>query len=415
MVAQEGQEQRVLALAQGERGPVSTGARRVPILVRMDSPTFSRNDSPYELGLAVLALVLLSADAVAGQALPERSLVREQLLLPVTIESASLRLETLVVAPPGDGPFPVALVMHGSPRKAEARRKMTPNALGAVAVDFAQRGYFAVVAMRRGYGHSGGAWSEGYGGCTVGDYERAGRQTAADMNAVIEGFASDPRVDPTRIVAVGQSAGGFGALALASQRPAGLRAAINLAGGRGSLQDGRVCSPERLVAAFRSFGAARVPTLWVYARNDAYFGPKLAQRFLRAFEAGGGRARFLRAGRIEPSGHKLTTRAAIERWRRDADRLLVDAGLPTWDRPPRRQRVARPDPPEGLSRKGVDHWHRYLEAPGYKAFAKSRTRSRFSWRSGRRSAREAREEALAGCGLADCEIVAREGAVPASP
>ena len=42
---------------------------------------------------------------------------------------------------------------------------MSPWAMLPQAIEFARRGWAAVVVMRRGYGNSGGDWADGYGYC----------------------------------------------------------------------------------------------------------------------------------------------------------------------------------------------------------------------------------------------------------
>ena len=67
------------------------------------------------------------------------------------------------------------------------------------------------------------------------------------------------------IIVVGQSAGGWGSIALASQNPATVKAVIVFAAGRGGRVDGKPnnnCNPGRLVAATADFGkTARAPML----------------------------------------------------------------------------------------------------------------------------------------------------------
>jgi pimeloyl-ACP methyl ester carboxylesterase len=95
---------------------------------------------------------------------------------------------------------------------------------------------------------------------------------------------SRPDIDPTRALLLGVSAGGFASIAAASLHPAGVVGVVNFAGGRGSVSADNVCNPEDLVAAYSAYGrAVRVPSLWIYARNDLFFGPELAQRMFAAF------------------------------------------------------------------------------------------------------------------------------------
>ena len=77
------------------------------------------------------------------------------------------------------------------------------------------------------------------------------------------------------MIAVGVSTGGFATVALTSDPPPGLAAAINFAGGlhRASLtgtgiRNGR--DEAALVDAFATLGrSSRTPMLWIYAENDS--------------------------------------------------------------------------------------------------------------------------------------------------
>ena len=105
------------------------------------------------------------------------------------------------------------------------------------AIEFARRGWAAVVVMRRGYGNSGGEWADGYGYCGNPDYRRRGNAGAADLKAAIAFLVSRPDIDPSRVISVGVSAGGFATVALTADPPPELVAAISFAGGRGSMHN----------------------------------------------------------------------------------------------------------------------------------------------------------------------------------
>src|SRR5262249_21651148 len=174
---------------------------------------------------------------------------------------------------------------HGSPRDPHARQGPRKRYV-AQSRWFLERGYAVLIPMRRGYACSEGEWAESFGACADPDYFGAGRTTADDIRAAIEHVARRPEIDPHRIVLVGQSAGGFGSLALASTKPAGVVAVINFAGGRGSRKSGQVCAEDRLVDAVRRYGASvEVPTLWLYSENDGFFAPALARAMFDAFAA----------------------------------------------------------------------------------------------------------------------------------
>jgi dienelactone hydrolase len=198
------------------------------------------------------------------------------------------------------------------------------------------------------------------------------------------------------VISVGRSAGGFASVALAADPPPGLVAVVSFAGGRGSLADGEVCNQDALVRAFGQFGAtARVPMLWVYARNDQYFGPDLAQALHRAFTASGGKAELIQAPDFGEDGHTLFSRQGIPVWTPYVDAFLGRLGLVSGTPPPAPAR-AQASPPGALSANGRKAFAAYLEAPGHKAFAMS-AKGSFSWRSGRRTPEEAAQEAREAC------------------
>jgi len=97
-------------------------------------------------------------------------------------------------------------------------------------------------------------------------------------------------------VVVGQSGGGWGAIALSSLNPRSVRAIITFAAGRGGRVDGKPnnnCAPDKLVEQTAEFGrTSRIPMLWLYIENDTYFGPEISKRMHQAFAAAGGQAEY---------------------------------------------------------------------------------------------------------------------------
>jgi dienelactone hydrolase len=306
-------------------------------------------------------------------------------------------LEALLVRPNEAGRHPLALISHGSPRAPGDRVNMTPLAMLPQALEFARRGFAAVVVMRRGYGGSDGGWAEAYGPCADPDYLAAGAAAASDLEAALEYLARRPDIDAKRTLAVGVSAGGFATVALAADAPAGLVAAIDFAGGRGSLQDGQVCRGDRLVAAYRAFGErARIPMLWVYAENDHFFGPKLAAQLRDAFTAGGGSVDFVAAPAFGTDGHGLFSAAGVPVWTGFVDLFLQRHDLVLRQTPlPLTQPVL--DAPKTLSANGRRALETYALGAPHKAFALSPD-GHFGWRTGQRTIAAARAGALGLCG-----------------
>ena len=299
----------------------------------------------------------------------------------VQIDGREHRLETLIVTPPGSGPFPLAVVSHGSPTRGgrDALRRLRIRMLLPIAEDFARRGYKAVIFARRGYASSSGSYSESYGRCrntTQSSYFHAALEGAKDFAAVIEAFAHTPAIDGSTIIAAGHSAGGFAASALAIIPPYGLAGIVNFAGGRGyaAARGGpQNCNEAGFVGAFGEFGkGARVPALWLYSTTDRLFGPELIGR---AFEAYASRGAPIRLEMVGPlwftgNGHMITALGARELWRPRIDDFLNAISAQNWKRAPDDAAVERVPPPEVGA--GCDKWwRRYLGYGGHKAFALS--------------------------------------------
>ena len=306
-------------------------------------------------------------------------------------------LEAFLVRPYGPGRYPLVLINHGTPRDSHERATMDPARILPLAMEFARRGWVSAIVMRRGYGNSGGKFAETIGSCTHPDYKHASQEAARDIRAAIQYLGKQPEVDSRRILVVGVSTGGLATIALTAAPPDGLVAAINFAGGDGSIREDVVCQPEVLVDTFRSFGeSSRTPTLWIYSENDHYFNLALAKQFYRAFTDAGGNADFIQAPQFQEDGHNLFTFDGIPIWTRYVDDFLKQQGLVLRaDLLPAPAVPNIPLPPE-LSPSWRSTFHYYLAAPPYKAFAVS-TDGSFGYRFGEPTEEVARKSAISRC------------------
>ncbi len=217
-------------------------------------------------------------------------------------------MDATVFRPPGETRAPLVVVNHGSPDSAAERPRMTRPRFSAISSYFVARGYVVVLPLRRGYGATGGRWAEEYGRCDSPDFVRAGLETAADIRAAVDYMSAQPFISPGRTIVVGQSAGGWGTLALSSLNPPGVPAMIDFAGGRGGHQPvpGGVCGPDFLVRGAAKFGStARVPLLWITTANDSFFEPGLVARMVAAYNGAGGQATHRALGAFGKDGHSL--------------------------------------------------------------------------------------------------------------
>lgn len=346
--------------------------------------------SVFRLAFIAMLTALFIAPATA------QDYIRETLRVPRDGTNGK-GLETLFIRPAEAGRYPLVIISHGSPRKAEERPTMTPAGFYIHALEFARRGFAVAIVMRRGYGDSGSDLAERSGPCNNPDYIRSGHAGAADIKAAIGALGKRSDVDPTRVIAVGQSAGGLASVALAADPPPGLVAVINFAGGRGSRADFDVCKEERLIAAFGAFGkTSRLPMLWVYTANDHFFEPKLAAQFHHAFTSAGGKVEFIPAPAFGKDGHSLFSISGIPRWTPYVDKFLADNNLTQRAAPAPLPSLPALTPPSQLSARGRESFDRYRLALGSKAFAVS-SDGYFGWQSGRRSLEDARRGALKLC------------------
>ena len=211
--------------------------------------------------------------------------------------------------PPGDGPFPLALIAHASTQNVLRRAQMPQPEYRALAAWLVARGFAVLVPERPGHGATGGRYLEDQGGCDDANYSRAGYATADSITAALDYLREQPFIRQDGAVVVGHSAGGWGALALAGEDPEGVSAIIAFAPGRGGHANdlpNQVCAPHTLIASAAEFGEdARVPVTWLVAANDSYFSPDLSRQMADAFRAGGGKVDFRVLPASGSEGHWL--------------------------------------------------------------------------------------------------------------
>lgn len=193
--------------------------------------------------------------------------------------------------PAGDGPFPVAFVLHGG----FWRAKYTRTLMVDLCADLVARGWAAVNVEYRRVGRVRG----GGGGVP---------ETTDDVAAALEHLADvDAPLDLSRVVSIGHSAGGHLALWVAAPRP-GARVRCAGAVGQAAVSDlergaelglgagivERFCGgrPEGVPDAYRRASpAARlplgVPQLLVHGEADDVVPASLSRGYAAAARAGG--------------------------------------------------------------------------------------------------------------------------------
>jgi dienelactone hydrolase len=273
------------------------------------------------------------------------------------------------------GRHPLAVLTHGTSTEPDVRAHVTPWGQYSQALWFAERGYVAMVVVRRGYGRSGGQQDSANGGCgsRSGSFDQTGEASADDLRAAMDFARSLPEVDTDTIISAGVSTGGFAQVALSANPPKGLKAAISFAGGRGGDGHENNCNLDGLIDAFHDFGKEAhrhgdLPMLWIYSENDHWFPPAMAQQFNVAYKKGGGTNQFVMAPPDGDDGHHLYTHVAA--WSDTVTAFLKSQNLlPLGDTV-----LPAPGPPDvpmppALADKDKGEWRRFLLAPPYKSLA----------------------------------------------
>ena len=232
---------------------------------------------------------------------------RQQWLVPSPDQAVAAH--AILFRPPGEGPFPLAIVAHATSQNVLRRAQMPHPEYRALAAWLVARGFAVLVPERPGHGATGGPYLEDQGGCDEADYARAGRATADSIAAALDFMRGQSFVRQDGVVIVGHSAGAWGALALAARNPQGVSAIVAFAPGRGGHANdlpNQVCAPHTLISAAAEFGkSARVPVTWLVAANDTYFSPALSRQIADAFRASGGRVDFRVLAAYGSEGHWL--------------------------------------------------------------------------------------------------------------
>jgi dienelactone hydrolase len=231
-------------------------------------------------------------------------------------------LQVTVLMPDGTGPFPLAVMNHGT--SATSRPDLEPRyRFTFAAYYFLSRGYAVALPMMRGFAGSEG--KQELDGC---NQEAVGISNAKDIRAVIEFMSVQPYIDWSRVVVAGQSFGGWNALAFGILKHPNVRGLINFSGGAHISN----CSdtPAALARAAERYGAQTIiPSLWIYGDNDTKFAPPVWRAMFDRYTAAGGHAELLAYGRFMTDSHNLLGfPEGLLIWAPKMDAFLTMLGLP---------------------------------------------------------------------------------------
>lgn len=219
-------------------------------------------------------------------------------------------------APAASGKHPLVVINHGRGATAADRAKMSRTQYPQAVKYFTDAGFLVAVPIRLGYGETGGPDLEDSGACGDRQFTPMFDRVASQIGQVVKALQQRPDVDASNVLLLGQSLGGGAVIALAAQNPPGVRTAINFAGGAGGNANspGQPCGPDRMQQTFAGYGkTSRLPTLWIYAQNDLFWGADWPKRWVDAYNAAGGNATFVAMGADGNNGHLLFPRSP-QKW-----------------------------------------------------------------------------------------------------
>jgi dienelactone hydrolase len=245
----------------------------------------------------------------------------------------SVRLEVVIHRPPGDGPFPLLVVNHGS--TGEGTNGTNPGLFTetfsnpAFAEMFVKKGYMVAFPQRRGRGKSEGLYDEGFNADRSQGYACDPKQSLpgadralTDIAAAVEVLRQRPDVARQPILMVGISRGGILSIAYAGIHPREVAGVINFVGGW--VGEGCPNASDINGTLFKRGGMFPHPTLWLYGNQDPHYSLDHSRANFAAFEAAGGKGSFFDFEVPGGDGHRVMFSPPL--WTGHVDRYLSSIG-----------------------------------------------------------------------------------------
>ncbi|MEO1248645.1 MAG: dienelactone hydrolase family protein [Pseudomonadota bacterium] len=207
-------------------------------------------------------------------------------------DGTPIKLATVVYRPRGDGPFPLAIIHHGS------------TGSGKFPTDFQwvwshdwfadvlnANGWLVAFPQRRGRGQSDGLYDEGFAEDRSQGYSPkaalslpGAERALTDANAALSALRLRADVDSGKALLGGQSRGGVVAILQAGHDPQDFAGVINFVGGW--VGEGWA-DPEINPTLFRRIGSFSGPVLSIYGEEDSFYSVEHARSNVAEMEAVG--------------------------------------------------------------------------------------------------------------------------------
>jgi len=237
-----------------------------------------------------------------------------------------IKLEVVTFKPAGAGPFPLAIVNHGSTgdgkNPAIARLTFVDTAIAQFLND---HGYLVAFPQRRGRGKSDGLYDEGFRdkrekgySCSTNRSLAGAERAITDLEHIIKSLIKRPDVKSGPILLSGVSRGGILSMAYAGRHPTQVSGVINFVGG----WMGERCPNGEEINDTLFIQAAKFPntTLSLYGENDPFYSIKHTKKRFQTFKSNGGQGTYMVFDVPGGNGHALS--AAYSLWSPAADAYL---------------------------------------------------------------------------------------------
>lgn len=247
----------------------------------------------------------------------------EVVFIPKKILLGTLKLETTIYKPEGQGPFPLVVINHGKESGPPGLQKRFTA--GWASRFFLERGYVVFLPMRTGFSKSTGSYVGGE--CNV---ESNGLVQAEDVTATVTYAHTLDYVDRKQTLVVGQSHGGWTTLAYGASKPdPSVKGLVNFAGG---LRQTNCAGWElNLAKAAASFAKeTSIPSLWLYGDNDSFFSKKTYSEMFARYSKVNPSAQLVEFGVFGEDAHGIFThKDGRAVWGQYLEKFMSQLGLPT--------------------------------------------------------------------------------------
>ncbi len=309
----------------------------------MSNPTPAPRTLTHALVACAIGACLSTASAQDAGAPADAAAVKESASIPLhgaALFGRDAAMLALVFRPPGPGPFPVVVFSHGRSGERSSRESLKQGIGREQLRYWLDRGDAVVAPIRPGYGETGGSDVEhqsfrfdGVGLCRGStDYVHLADIVSRTVVATLDWLKAQPWADTQHVLLAGLSYGGFTTVAAGALPLPGVVGYVNYAGGAGGDpkdSPAHSCHPDEVTEVFAKLGkTTTVPNLWIYARNDEYWGPDVPAAWHAAFAAGGSRTTFVLAPPVDDGkGHTLANHSPTL-WAPAVDAFLATIAFP---------------------------------------------------------------------------------------